>query len=200
LAMQNDIVPPAINVKKLIRNLDHSEQQTEVLALTHSQSESLMTECRRVEPKFYTILLLGLHAGLRRGEVFGLRAGDIDFLKGRIRVAHSYDGPTKSGKTRFIPMSNELSNSLINISMRNVDDLVFKKQDPNPTLRRLCHAIMAPTLRFHDLRHTYATLALESGISPRRVQAWLGHSTLSTTLNIYWSLSQEEPSLEFLPK
>lgn len=190
---------PTINTKNLIRVMGRSEQQQEVLALTHGQAESLMEACRRLEPNYYPILLLGLHAGLRRGEIFGLRVEDIDFLKGRVRVARSYNGPTKNGKTRFVPMSQELTRALTSVLTGNVGDRVFKQQDPNPTLRRLLDAIGAPMLRFHDLRHSFATMALESGTSPRQVQAWLGHSSLVTTMSIYWNLTSEEANLGFLP-
>jgi len=190
---------PEVSTGNVVRGLDRSEQQEEVLALTRGQAEKLMEACRRLEPNYYPILLLGLHAGLRRGEIFGLRVEDIDFLKGRVRVARSYNGPTKNGKTRFVPMSNELTKALTNVLMGNVGDRVFKQQDPNPTLRRLLDAIGAPMLRFHDMRHSFATMALEGGTSPRMVQAWLGHSSLVTTMSIYWNLTSEEANLGFLP-
>jgi integrase len=189
-----------INTKNIIRVMDRSEQQEEVLALTKQQAEQLMNTCKRLEPKFYPIMLLALHGGLRRGEIFGLRTEDVDFLKGRIRVAHSYNGPTKSGKTRFVPMGGELSSTLMNTLMQGIGEKIFAQMDPNPTLRRLCHAINVPMLRFHDLRHSFATIALESGVSPKQVQSWLGHSSLVTTLSIYWNLTNEESSMDFLPK
>lgn len=190
---------PEVPTSSIIRRLDRSEQQTEVLALTHVEAEKLMGACRRLEPNYYPILLLGLHAGLRRGEIFGLRVEDIDFLKGRVRVARSYNGPTKNGKTRFVPMSGELTKALTGVLMGSVGDRVFRQQDPNPTLRRLLDSIGAPMLRFHDMRHSFATMALEGGTSPRVVQAWLGHSSLVTTMSIYWNLTSEEANLGFLP-
>lgn len=192
-----------MDVKPIQRSLERSEQQEELVVLNKEQASCLMDACQKLEPNFYPILLLGLHAGLRRGEVFGLRCGDIDALKGRIRVAHSYDGPTKNGKTRYVPMSAELSRVILgarNNSMRNVNERLFEILDPNPVLRRLCHAIHVAPMRFHDLRHTYATLALESGVSAKIVQTWLGHSNVSTTLNVYWNLSKAEADVNlFLP-
>ena len=193
---------PTIDSKRIIRTVERSEQQEEIVALNKVQAEELMRVCKVADPKFYPILLLGLHAGLRRGEVFGLRCGDVDLFKKRIRVAHSYDGPTKSGKTRYIPMSDELEKAMIaarNLLMRPVDESVFEQQNPNPRLRRLLGLAKLPMIRFHDLRHSFATMALENGISPRVVADWLGHSSVNTTLAIYWNLTNSNTSLNFLP-
>jgi integrase len=51
---------------------------------------------------------------------------------------------------------------------------------------------------FHTLRHTFATLALEAGRSPKLVSTTLGHASLATTLNIYWNSSGESLDLGFL--
>jgi integrase len=150
-----------------------------------------------MDHSFYPVLLLGLHAGLRRGEVYGLEGADIDYSKSRIRVSRSYDGPTKSGKSRHVPLSMELSQTLANMPAGRM----FKVSDPNPRLRRLCKSAGLPRIHFHTLRHTYATLALEAGTSPRLVQNFLGHASLTTTLNVYWSvLDPEHADLSFLPK
>jgi len=194
---------PCAEIRHLIAKLDRSEQQEEHTVLGKEQASLLMSECRRLEPKFYPVLLLGLHAGLRRGEVFGLRCADVDMLKGKVRVAHSYDGPTKNGRTRYVPMSAELVRVMTgarNLLFRAATARVFEIFDPNPVLRRVCYGAKLPELRFHDLRHTYATLALEAEVSPREVQKLLGHSNLSTTLNIYWGITNQETDVNrFLP-
>jgi integrase len=162
-----------------------------------------MVTCKQLRPEFYPILLLALHAGLRRGEIFGLTCGDIDMFKGNVRVAHSYKGPTKNGKTRYVPMSEELIKEMIkarNLLLRPSTMAVFEQMDPNPILRFLCSSAKVPVVRFHDLRHTFATMALENGVSPRHVAAWLGHSSVTTTLSIYWGLNKHEFDVnEFLP-
>lgn len=193
---------PTIEIKRFHSLLSRETQQEELTVLNAEQSTLLMQSCKTVDPGFYPILLLGLHAGLRRGEIFGLHCEDIDMFKGRIRVSRSYNGPTKSGKTRYIPMSKELIAAMTearNLLMRPPTENVFELLDPNPRLRRLLRMYQLPLLRFHDLRHTFATSALEAGVSPKQVQVWMGHSNLSTTLNIYWSLQGEEANLSFLP-
>jgi integrase len=187
---------PKLDTTKFIKSLARSAQEKETLVLSRPQAESLMLECQKTSPKFYPILLLGLHAGLRRGEVYGLEQGDIDYNKRKIRVSRSYDGPTKSGKTRYAPLSAELGQLLADMGTGRL----FKVRDPNPRLKRLCKLASLPEAHFHTLRHTFATLALESGESPRKVSGWLGHASLTTTLDIYWGvINNGEESLDFLP-
>ena len=190
-----------IDTPRYVKLIKRSEQQEEITTLTQGQAEALMEGCRAMDPEFYPVLLLGLHAGLRRGEVYGTTLEDIDYLKGRIRVAHSYDGPTKSGKTRYVPLSVELATTLNQWALnRTLGDKLFKVSDPNPRLRSLCATAGLPRIHFHTLRHTYATLALEAGTSHRKVQEWLGHASLTTTLNIYWGIIDDgEEALSFLP-
>lgn len=191
---------PEPDIIRYVRNINRSKQEPELLAFSKDEALKLMMTCKRLEPRFYPILLLGLHAGLRRGEVFGLVSGDLDFIKGVVKVSKSYDGPTKNGKTRYVPLGTELMKALINFSSTGVNDKLFKIEDPNPRLRRICAHARIPELNFHSLRHTYATLALEAGTSPKKVQMWLGHSSLVTTLGTYWNVTSDDTvDLGFLP-
>lgn len=186
---------PALEIKRFHSMLSRENQQEELTVLTPAQVVSLLQSCKTVDPEFYPILLLGVHAGLRRGEIFGLRCGDVDMFKGKIRVAHSYNGPTKNGKTRYVPMSKELTDAMTaarNLLMRPPTERVFEIMNPNPRLRYLLKLNKLPALRFHDLRHTFATNLLENKVSPKQVQTWLGHSSVVTTLGIYWNLTKEE--------
>jgi integrase len=194
---------PKIKTRTFARTLERGEQQREPSVLSKQEARALMATCKRLRPEFYPILLLALHAGLRRGEIFGLTCGDIDMFKGKVRVAHNYKGPTKNGKTRYVPMSEELIREMVkarNLLLRSSTDTVFEQMDPNPILKFLCSSTKVPSIRFHDLRHTFATMALENGVSPRHVAAWLGHSSVTTTLSIYWGLNKHEFDInEFLP-
>ncbi len=193
---------PEIEVKKFIRSLERSEQQREVTTLTADEASRLMKLAREKKPRFYPVLMLALHAGLRRGEIFGLRCGDVDMLNGNLKVSHSYDGPTKSGRSRVVPMSPELSKTLTdarNLLMRDPSKKVFEQFDPNPVLKGLCRQIGIKPIVFHDLRHTFASMALTSGVNPKQVSTWLGHTSVVTTLSIYWNLSSEKSNLDFLP-
>ena len=193
---------PAIDTRKIIRNLERAEQQREVTALSKDEAQKLAETARRVAPKFYPVLLLALHAGLRRGEIFGLRCGDVDMLAGQIKVTRSYEGPTKNGKSRLVPMGAEIAKALTdarNLLLRGADEKVFEQFDPGPVLRRCCEEAGVRKIRFHDLRHSFASMALSSGVNPKQVSVWLGHSSVTTTLNIYWHLNSYKADLSFLP-
>lgn len=193
---------PDLDTQKIIKSLERSEQQTEVTTLSDTEAKKLMETTKETDPKFYPVLLLALHAGLRRGEIFGLRCGDIDMLQGKIKISHSYNGPTKNGKSRTVPMSAELTKTLTaarNLMLRDPNTVIFERFDPNPTLRKVCSAAGVPRIRFHDLRHTFASLALVGGVNAKQVATWLGHSSVVTTLSIYWNLTNEEANLDFLP-
>jgi integrase len=170
-------------------------------ALTKEQAHKLIVAWEETEPDYHGFISLGVHGGLRIGEVFGLRWGDIDLLKGRIQVLHSYDGPTKSGRGRIVPMSNHLSKCFqINHSYlgSSVDQHLFKRFQVNRKLNRACERAGIPIITYHALRHTFATLALESGQSIKAVSTILGHASVKTTLDVYWNVLPETLDLEFI--
>lgn len=185
----------------LLRKLSRQKQENSFKSLTAKEAKILLDYLSDKHLSLYLICLFGIHAGLRRGEIFGLQYGDIDPLKNRITVQRSYNGPTKNGKTRVVPLSERLAKAL---EMRDyltkpATEQIFKHFDPNPDLRKVCKYTKIKEITIHDLRHTFATLALESGVSPRTVQGWLGHSSLTTTLNIYWSALPTEQRMDFAP-
>jgi integrase len=141
--------------------------------------------------------LIAVLTGLRRGELFALRWGAIDFERKLISVRESvYEGQFNVPKTRSsvrkIAMAEGLEAILFRLREKNAtaSDLVFVSQKgtalrPENILKRIIHPICErlglPKVGWHDLRHTSATLLHEH--EPLRVaQAILGHSDLQTTL------------------
>jgi integrase len=138
-------------------------------------------------------------AGLRRGELLALRLRDLDFGGSTIRVMRSLDhraGFTtpKSGKGRSVPMVDDVARVLAKLLQRerftSPDDLVFCNEIggsiDGSALRRRYKAAQKraklPEIRFHDLRHTFGSLAArEPGTAPRELQAWMGHADARTT-------------------
>lgn len=134
--------------------------------------------------------------GMRRGELIALRWGDVDFQRSCIRVFGSYSGgqltTPKSGRARVIPMVPDLAAVLARLGQRGWatrdDDLVFigeydSYMDGSALRRRYVDAQKRAglrPLRFHDLRHTFGSLAIDKA-SPVQVQAWMGHADARTT-------------------
>jgi integrase/recombinase XerD len=138
------------------------------------------------EPFYYALFLCLYHAGMRKNEVFHLQWSDIFFEHNFIRVLKA-----KMNKERFIPMSKQLKDALLNLkSLRaDVNPLVFPSPQTGKPLTDIRRAIRRITKKAgierkispHQLRHTFATHLLEQGIDIRAIQALLGHEQITTT-------------------
>jgi integrase len=142
------------------------------------------------------IYLTAAFTGLRRGELIALRWRDVKFGGDTISAGRSYaggeEGSTKSGKVRSVPMVEDVSQELARLSMRKEytgdDDLVFPGEkggfmDGSALRRRYIAALKRAELRqlrFHDLRHTFGSLAINI-LSIVEVQAAMGHADITTT-------------------
>ena len=160
--------------------------------------------------------------GCRRGEALGLRWSDVDFANGRIAVRQTLvlvdnrpqlSQPKTKRSRRTVPLDATTLATLKAHKARQAQerllygpgyvagDLVFTKEDGTPVhpdsfsgyFERLVKAAELPRIRLHDLRHTFATLALQSGAHPKVVSDRLGHSTISFTLDVY---SHAIPAME----
>lgn len=153
------------------------------------------------------IFLTAAFTGLRRGELIALRWRDIDFAGSAVRVRASYAGGAlttpKSGKVRSVPLAPEVSQALAKLGKRELlvgeDDLVFVGEagsylDGSALRRRykaaLERAALRP-LRFHDLRHTFGTRMIAKA-DIRRVQEWMGHADIQTTMRYLHYAPREE--------
>ncbi len=135
--------------------------------------------------------------GLRRSELLALLWEDVDFEQSSIRVWEAYSakqkGKPKSRKSRTVPMVDKVARALKELKKRSHDtaksDLVFCSRDGTPldgsALRRRYRRTLAAAdlrpLRFHDLRHTFGSLAINVA-SIVQVQAWMGHADVKTTM------------------
>ncbi len=195
-----------LDIKAHVARIGRSKQQLPPKALTKEEIVALSAVIKADDP-LYLAFHLGISTGMRRGEVFGLKWEDIDLLRGQITVSRSYNGPTKSGKSRIIPISPKLEEKLLaivlnksyNSTKRQRTGLIIKSTfDPNPLLKRACKKAGVKHITYHGLRHTFATLALDAGRSPVLVSRVLGHSSVVTTLSVYWNISSEKLDLGFL--
>jgi integrase len=149
------------------------------------------------------MVLLGILTCMRVGEILGLRRKDVDFASGQIRVEQAYyrglfGSPKTKGSRRTLPLPEVLASSLVDIcghaTRTGEDDLVFQTRNGTPfSDTNLLHQHLKPAggklgmpwLSWHTLRRTHATLLQAVGASLRDAQAQLGHSKMSTTLELY---------------
>jgi integrase len=150
------------------------------------------------------LFLTAAFSGLRRGELVALRWRDVDFDKRSIRVEGSFSHgavtTTKGGRARAVPLVAEVAQALARLGQRGhatgPDDPVFPGEvaghlDASALRRRFVGARDAAGLRFHDLRHTCGSLAINRA-SIVQVQAWMGHADAKTTMRYLHHKSQED--------
>jgi integrase len=130
------------------------------------------------------ILIIAVSTGMRKGEIFNLRWSDIDFVDHYIHIKK-----TKSNVMRKVPMNGVVATTLKNIERKS--EFIFpsfwsKKHKHIMEVFRLfkaaCKKAGIRDLRFHDLRHTAATLMVTGGIPLVTVSQILGHATIHMTM------------------
>jgi len=165
--------------------------------------------------RLYVPILLTIGTGLRRGEVLGLRWKDVNHENKTIAVNQSllstteglqFKSPKNKKSRRLITVPASVFDELIKHKKvaQNKDrlacgkayidnDLVFCREDGSAwhpgtfshNYQDLLTANNFPSIRFHDLRHTHASLLLRQGVHPKIVSERLGHSQIGITLDIY---------------
>lgn len=158
--------------------------------------------------------------GMRRGEVLGLRWEDVDFDARALSIVQTlttvgnrlHIGPPKTGKSRrrvsldIVTLDALKAHRMRQLEERlaaadvwaNEGDLVFTDELGRPvhpdrfskSFDRIVRDAELPRIRLHDLRHSYATLALKAGVHPKVVSERLGHSTIAITLDLYSHVAQ----------
>lgn len=152
---------------------------------------------------------LACFAGLRRGEVLGLRRGDIDLEGGLIRIERQRvrvrgqlvtAPPKSSAGVRIVPISPELAPILTKAVRYLLPAAYLVPISPETLGRRWNTAqkaagIKAP-YRFHDLRHTYATRLVLEGINLRVLQYVIGHADYQLTVSTYTHIGAAAAKIE----
>lgn len=202
---------PADAFKKRLPKVERKEMTT----LTVEQAATLLAAIRHT--RVYWPAMLALATGARRGEVLALRWRNVDLDRGTIRIVESLEQTgagirfkaPKTEKSRAITLpafaveelrrlKREQAEDLLKLGVRQAGDtLVCCRGDGEPLqpqsltheFTRLVGRVDVPRVRFHDLRHSHATQMLGAGIHPKIAQERLGHSTISTTLDLYSHVS-----------
>lgn len=176
--------------------IEHKEMKT----ISAGQLGAFLREAK--ESGVYEMYYLDLATGMRRGELLGLKWEDIDLENGIIHVRRQV--ARVSGEVREMPLKTKNSYRSISISQdtvamlkgmkaQKVCDYVFHSASGEPispdSVNNMLHRVLQraglPSIRVHDLRHTFATLALQNGVDIKTVSGMLGHFSAGFTLDTY---------------
>ena len=174
----------------------------------------------RLQPLIY----MTLYYGLRRGEAIGLKWSAVDFKNNKIEINHIVTQTlrleekdktkTAAGKRKYVllPEIKEILQGLKNDMQYNKkifgksyikSDYVFTWEDGRPFLpgyiTKEFTKVLAknnfPKMRFHDLRHSCASILYDKGWEIKDIQTWLGHADIQTTANIYTHISKSRKEI-----
>jgi len=157
-----------------------------------------------VDDRYRALVLMAGYTGLRFGELAALRVEHLNLLRGSVDVRDSLSEirgqlhilPTKTGERRTVPLPRFLCTALDEHIARfaGTGGYVFTSPE-GEMLRRnfymrqfkpaLARARLHPAVRFHDLRHSAASIAIATGANVKQVQQMLGHSSATVTLDTY---------------
>jgi integrase len=159
----------------------HKERNRREYFLTEKEAERLLGGA---EEKTRPVLVAALHTGARQGELLKLDWEDVDF---RSKTIHFRD--TKNGTDRAVPMDSTLERVLKPLRSRLAGEAVFTgmrgrltRMEIRRGYERAARKAGLVGVRFHDLRHSYASFLVRSGVPLNTVRELLGHRTIDMTL------------------
>jgi integrase len=187
-------------------------KQADPTFLTADEVERL---ARATRPPYDVLVRMAATTGMRPSELCGLQVGRLNLVKGTVDVVealtvvrgHVELGPTKNGVRRTVGLTRALCDDLGKHLLTRAneldrplepDDFVFVAPQGGPLRRDLLYKrIFVPAvkeagfregLRLHDLRHTCASLLIQLGAHPKVIQEWLGHRSITVTMDVYGHL------------
>lgn len=187
-------------------------KRKEMKTLSDSQVRTFLSYAE--QDRFEVLFWLAVTTGLRQGELLGLKWSDVDWANRRFRIQRQlqrlraglvFSEPKSAAGRRVIALGvvtieklrkhQRLQAKEIQFAGKfwKENDMIFPSSKGTPmdpsnlyhNFKRLLKEAGLPDVRFHDLRHTAATLMLQQGTHPKVVQERLGHSDISMTLNTY---------------
>ena len=213
--MLHEAMEVAVRERYIVRNpTDNTtipkKTTTEKQVLDDSQLNRFL-EAIQCEPYWHDFFYVEVMTGLRRGEICGIKWSDIDFNEGTLCIKRSVStkegGGVSIGETktdagvRTIIMPPSVATLLWKKRSDAINEWVFphytNPSDPlHPSsaykkLKTLLKRLELPLLRFHDLRHTFATQATDGGVDPKTLAGILGHTDASFTLDTYTHVTSD---------
>ena len=197
LAIEQHLVTKNPTQGCALPKVEHKEMKT----LTADQLSAFFQEAR--DSGVYELYYLDLATGLRRGELLGLKWTDVDLDRGVLKIQRAIS--RQNGKVVEAPLKTKNAYRTLPLSADAIDVTKMQKCKvgnsewvfPSPTggpmspdsvlhmLQRVLKRAGLPRIRFHDLRHTFATMALQNGVDVKTVSSMLGHYSAGFTLDTY---------------
>ena len=179
----------------------HKIDKLEYNFYDEEQTQHFLSTAEQFRPDLYAFYFTAFTTGMRLGELCGLQWGDIDFVKNKIHVRHNYVrgvlGSPKSGESRFIKLHTELAQ--VFKSHRHLrGDFVFCHEDGTPLevndTRKPFFWLQKKAglhrIKFHEIRHSFASQLVMNGKPMKAIAQFMGHSTVWVT-EIYGHLTPE---------
>jgi integrase len=193
LAVLRSMYNRAIEWKKIKENPCNTvhlfkENNQRLRYLEQAEINKLLENC---SGNLKGIVTVAVFTGMRRGEILGLKWTDCDFQRDVIRLTD-----TKNGEVRAIPMNEQVKTALIKIRRHPLAPYIFCKRDGSPygdVDKSFFTALKKSGImefHFHDLRHTFASQLVMSGVDLNTVRELMGHKSLAMTLR-YSHLSSD---------
>ncbi len=196
---------PIRDIEKPKGRSEHKEDELNIL--TPAQCKTLFDNTP--ELKYRTLFMTAVLTGMREGELFGLKWSDINWFSRQIHVNRTFNHcrfyePKSKSSRRKIDLAPQLVTQLKEWKLacpKSELDLVFPNEEGKPlspinmVKRRFEPALREAKIdrvRFHDLRHTYASIQIDLGGNPKYIQNQMGHASINVTFDIYGHLIKTE--------
>ena len=202
MALEKAVAEGLVRVNPAIGCKLPPKKAREMQVLTKDELQRFLAQAK--EDGYYELFLLELGTGMRRGELMGLQWDDLNFQTGElhiVRQACAVNGKIEISvpKTKSSIRTVVLPPSLVEVLKKYKETINSRWIFPSPQnpdvpryptsvgdiLSILLKRAGCKHVRFHDLRHTFATMALENGMDVKTLSATIGHVSAATTLDIY---------------
>jgi integrase len=206
---------PAAKTGRLFKGKQAKEKKVDFF--TWEEVKLFEAAVKKHMPRYWPFFLTALRTGMRLGELMALKPGDLDFVNGYITVERTFSGgritTPKSKKTRRVYLTGELVEILDRqVSVKRKEEKLKKKWkelpewlfyseagtalDVNNLRKQVFYRILEKAklrrIKFHALRHTYASLRIAAGHNIKDIQEQLGHHSITITMDTYGHLMEGE--------